>query len=209
MTEAIAQHLQYFQELESATRMLNHPGESLVLQVDFLYMVERVDLCIEYFKQHVRNLPLSSPFVCLSQHRQKNFRESDLYLLRFQQCMTRAMTLIKMYFVGSLRALTTDISRRLSEKDVSSTAQQHLLYTRFMSVSAQVTPLLSEFERRVQTHPEELSTLLTECHAAYFTARKSLLVNRLISEIKGLDPTRTELVELVSIVFDYVIYVDS
>ena len=54
MTDAIGQHLQYFQELESATRMLNHPGESLVLQVDFLYMVERVDLCIEYFKQHVR-----------------------------------------------------------------------------------------------------------------------------------------------------------
>jgi len=58
MTEAIGQRLQYFQELESATRMLNHPGESLVLQVDFLYMVERVDLCIEYFKQHVRTSPL-------------------------------------------------------------------------------------------------------------------------------------------------------
>ena len=58
MTEAIGQRLQYFQELESATRMLNHPGESLVLQVDFLYMVERVDLCIEYFKYHVRTFPL-------------------------------------------------------------------------------------------------------------------------------------------------------
>ena len=56
MTEAIGQRLQYFQELESATRMLNHPGESLVLQVDFLYMVERVDLCIEYFKHRVRVL---------------------------------------------------------------------------------------------------------------------------------------------------------
>lgn len=30
--------------------------------------------------------------------------------------MTRAMTLIKMYFVGSLRALTQDISRRLFEQ---------------------------------------------------------------------------------------------
>jgi len=59
MTEAIGQRLQYFQELESATRMLNHPGESLVLQVDFLYMVERVDLCIEYFKHHVRIPPPS------------------------------------------------------------------------------------------------------------------------------------------------------
>jgi len=58
MTEAIGERLQYFQELESATRMLNHPGESLVLQIDFLYMVERVDLCIEYFKHHVRKLSL-------------------------------------------------------------------------------------------------------------------------------------------------------
>ena len=197
MTEAIGQRLQYFQELESATRMLNHPGESLVLQVDFLYMVERVDLCIEYFKQHVRTLSLEFARV-LTSRQQKNFRESDLYLLRFQQCMTRAMTLIKMYFVGSVRALTTDISRRLSEKDVSAIAQQHLLYTRFVSVSSQLAPLLGEFERRAQTHPEELSALLAECHTAYFTARKSLLVNRLINEIKGLDPTRTELVELVS-----------
>jgi conserved oligomeric Golgi complex subunit 3 len=30
--------------------------------------------------------------------------------------MTRAMTLIKMYFVGSLRALSADVSKRLYEK---------------------------------------------------------------------------------------------
>ena len=30
--------------------------------------------------------------------------------------MTRAMTLIKMFFVGSLRALTQDVSRRLFEQ---------------------------------------------------------------------------------------------
>lgn len=70
-----------------------------------------------------------------------------------------------------------------------------------MSVSSQLAPLLGEFERRVQTHPDELSALLAECHTAYFVARKSLLVNRLINEIKGLDPTRTELVELVSVPF--------
>ena len=130
--------------------------------------------------------------------------------------MTRAMTLIKMYFVGSLRALTTDVSKRLSEKvwnrilpvyhsdsrglcqDVSTTAQTHLLYTRFQSVATPLAPLLSELERRAQAHPDELSALLAECHAAYFSARKSLLVNRLTEEIKGLDPARTELVELVS-----------
>ena len=53
MTEAIGERLEYFQELEQATRMLNHPGESLVLQTDFLYMVERVDICIDYLRSHV------------------------------------------------------------------------------------------------------------------------------------------------------------
>lgn len=53
MSEAIGQRLEYFQELEHATRMLNSPGDSLVLQTDFLYMVERVDICIEYLKEHV------------------------------------------------------------------------------------------------------------------------------------------------------------
>ena len=36
--------------------MLNHPGESLVLQTDFLYMVERVDICIDYLKAHVSRI---------------------------------------------------------------------------------------------------------------------------------------------------------
>ncbi|KAH9168251.1 Sec34-like family-domain-containing protein [Lactarius sanguifluus] len=175
---AIGTTLEYFLELEHATRLLNHPGESLVLQTDFLYMVERVDICIEFLKSH------------------RNYKEAEIYLLRFQQCMTRAMTLIKMYFVGSLRALTQDVSRRLFEQDVSDTAQMHLLYTRFTTVSGQVSPLLGELERRARVHPDELGALLAECHAAYFSARKNLLVSRLTEQIRGLDPTRTELVEL-------------
>ena len=82
-------------------------------------------------------------------------------------------------------------------QDVSDTAQMHLLYTRFTTVAGQLAPLLGEFERRARTHPEELGALLSECHAAYFGARKSLLVARLTEQIRGLDPTRTELVELV------------
>ncbi|TRM70359.1 Sec34-like family-domain-containing protein [Schizophyllum amplum] len=170
MTEQIGARLEYFQELEHATRMLNNPGDSLVLQTDFLYMVERVDICIDYLKNH------------------RQYREAEVYLLRFQQCMTRAMTLIRMYFVGSLRALSTD--------DVSPTAQMHLLYTRFKTVASQMAPLLGELERRAQVHPAELAALLAECHTAFFSTRKALLVGRVTEEIRGLDPGRTELVEL-------------
>lgn len=95
--------------------MLNHPGESLVLQTDFLYMVERVDICIDYLKAHVSRC-VNSQNAILTEYSQRYYKEAEVYLLRFQQCMTRAMTLIRMFFVGSLRALTADVSRRLLEK---------------------------------------------------------------------------------------------
>ena len=40
----------------------------------------------------------------------------------------------------------------------------------------------------------------------YFSARKGLLVNRLVEEIKGLDPGRTEPIELVSYYLFYYLY---
>ena len=52
--EDIGGHLEFFQQLDHATRMLNHPGESLIFQADFLDMVNRVDICIEFLRSHVR-----------------------------------------------------------------------------------------------------------------------------------------------------------
>ncbi|ETW83521.1 hypothetical protein HETIRDRAFT_46903, partial [Heterobasidion irregulare TC 32-1] len=178
LQDALGARLDYFAELEHTPRMLNHPGEALVLQTDFLYMVERVDVCIEFLKGH------------------RHYKEADIYLLRFEQCMTRAMTLVKMYAVGSLRALAQDVARRLSENDVSPTVQSHLLYTRFATVAATLSPLLSELERHAAAHPASLSSLLDECHAAYFSTRRSLLVAKIAEEVKGLEPGRAEVVEL-------------
>ncbi|KAJ8082531.1 Golgi transport complex subunit 3 [Marasmius tenuissimus] len=182
LEQELSQRLEYFQELEHATRMLNHPGETLVLQSDFLYMVERVDICIDYLKAH------------------RHFREAELYLLRFTQCLTRAMTLIKMYFVGSLRAMSSDITRRLSEnKSLSQATTHHLLYTRFLSLSlrqpsaasnshspSSLPPLLREMERRAAAHPDTLDALLAECHSAYISTRKAIVGNVVREEVRAL-----------------------
>ncbi|RXW24322.1 hypothetical protein EST38_g1510 [Candolleomyces aberdarensis] len=186
LTDDIGAHLEYFQELDHATRMLNHPGEQLIYQGDFLYMVEKVDICIEFLRAR------------------RHYKESEIYLLRFHQCLTRAMTLIKMNFIGSLRALSSDISKRItasssstsSSAPLSQTAIMHLLYTRFKTVGGKLAPLLGELERRARKYPDELGSLLSECHSAYFSVRKALLVPRVLEEIKGLDPSRSELVEL-------------
>lgn len=83
-------------------------------------------------------------------------------------------------------------------QDVSSTTLTHLLYSKFASVAAQVSPLLSEMERRASSYPDELFSLLSECHIAYLTARRTLLGPQITHEIKGMDPAQSELIELVS-----------
>ncbi|KAF8342284.1 Sec34-like family-domain-containing protein [Cantharellus anzutake] len=178
VTEEISVHMEYYEELEHATRMLNHPGDAVVLQADFLLMVERVDVCIEYFQTH------------------RHFVEADIYLLRFQQCMTRAMTLIKIYFVGSLKSLASDAQRRMTEQKLSATAEKHILYSKFGAMAGPVAPLLAELERRAMEHPDELASLLSECHTIYFSVRKSVISGRLSAEIKALDPANSNLVEL-------------
>lgn len=102
----LGERLDYFKELEYATRMLNAPvlegaggkGKPLVLESEFLDMVERVVICIQWMEMH------------------RHYREAEIYLLRFHQCLTRAMTLSKMYFIGSLRAIQADVARRLGDK---------------------------------------------------------------------------------------------
>lgn len=181
LTDAIGGYLEYFTELESATRMLNHPGEDLLFSPDFLSTVSKIDTCIEFLRAR------------------RHFKESEVYLLRFHQCLVRSMTLVKMNFVNSLRTLTADTAKKLGDKSatLSQTAVMHLLYTRFGTMAGKVKPLLGEMERRARKYPDELGSLLAECVSAYFSVRKALLVPKVLEEIRGLDPARSELVELV------------
>lgn len=47
---------------------------------------------------------------------QRDFKDAELYLIRYQQCRTRSMTLIKIFFVNTIRALGQEVSKRLFDK---------------------------------------------------------------------------------------------
>ncbi|KAK7436506.1 Golgi transport complex subunit 3 [Stygiomarasmius scandens] len=189
LSNALSARLEFFTELDHATRMLNRPGtllgENLALQSDFLDMVERVDVCIGFLEGH------------------RQYREAEVYLLRFHQCLTRAMTLIKMYFVGCLRALQADVSKRIAATATSSSASSqtthHLLYTRFRALTSNTStysnasshtpslrPLLTELTRRAKSYPSTLNSLLGECRSAYLGVRKALVGPVVRNEVRAL-----------------------
>lgn len=69
-SDALAHRLSYFSSLEPAVRMLNSPGEALVLSEGFLPMVDRIDDCLRFLKTHVRHIFVSMKLSTSSAPRQ-------------------------------------------------------------------------------------------------------------------------------------------
>ena len=82
-------------------------------------------------------------------------------------------------------------------QSLSETASQALIYTKFVSLSTSLRPLLAELEQRVAFTPDELASLLQECHTAWVTTRQSLVGGRVSVEIGRMNPAGSDLVDLV------------
>lgn len=139
-------------------------------------------------------LPTPPTAPCL----QRDFKDAEIYIIRFQQCLTRSMTLIKMYFVSVIRKLTAEVADKMAGKELSETASNALLYAKFSNQAASLRILLSELEKRARQEPREYGSLLQECFSAWFTSRASLLAGPLAEEVRRMDPGSTDLIKLVS-----------
>lgn len=93
--------------------MLHNPGDDLVLSDSFLPMVQRLDECLTYLSGNVRLVHGES---MESDTIQRDFKDAELYLIRYQQCMTRSMTLIKLYVVSAIRAMGQEVIKRVADK---------------------------------------------------------------------------------------------
>jgi hypothetical protein len=128
---------------------------------------------------------------------QRAFKDSEIYTMRFQQCLTRSMTLIKIYFGNHINAITQEVADKVSGKKLGETALHALLYTKFASQAEDLRLLLVELEKRAAADPDEYASLLEECYATWFGARSALVADSLADEVKQMDPYATEIVRLV------------
>ncbi|CED84896.1 Subunit of cis-Golgi transport vesicle tethering complex-Sec34p [Phaffia rhodozyma] len=188
-SEALTFRLTYFSSLEPATRMLNSPGSHLVTNTDFLPTVDRMEECLAYLKAH------------------RDYKDAELYILRYQQCLSRSMTLIKIYSISQFNSLGQDISKRIGELNLSETALQTLLYQKPRTVASHLRPLLLELEYRSTNHrkttnrmidpeAEDTGPSLSECQDAWLAVRQSLLAGIVRAEVLKLDPSSEDLVDL-------------
>uniref|UniRef100_A0A674I1J5 Conserved oligomeric Golgi complex subunit 3 n=1 Tax=Terrapene triunguis TaxID=2587831 RepID=A0A674I1J5_9SAUR len=139
LAENIQQKLSYFNELENINTKLNSPTLS-VNSEGFIPMLAKLDDCITYISSH------------------PNFKDYPVYLVKFKQCLSKAMHLMKTYTVNTLQNLTSQLIKRT---------------------------LIEQIEQRSEKMPE-YQQLLNEIHQCYLAQREHLLGPSITSTVTEL-----------------------
>ena len=176
LVEEIGENLQYYNYLEPITRRLNAPGAgNFVRGKEFSDMLARLDECLEYMGAHMSQ------------------REAPTYKSRYRLLLTRGLTLIRVHFVGALREISQDVSKRIADKQLNETTMSALLYAKFRVGAAELKEVAQEIRKRavVPSGAEagaeaEYQSLMNELYTSYSATRGKLvipLVTKKIAEI--------------------------
>uniref|UniRef100_A0A8C7A8J0 Conserved oligomeric Golgi complex subunit 3 N-terminal domain-containing protein n=1 Tax=Neovison vison TaxID=452646 RepID=A0A8C7A8J0_NEOVI len=119
LAENIQQKLSYFNELETINTKLNSPTLS-VNSEGFIPMLAKLDDCITYISSH------------------PNFKDYPVYLLKFKQCLSKALHLMKTYTVNILQNLTNQLLKRDPASIPSADNAFTLFYVKFRAAAPKV-----------------------------------------------------------------------
>ncbi|ORZ02713.1 Sec34-like family-domain-containing protein [Syncephalastrum racemosum] len=177
LADGLSERLAYFNHLEPIAKLFNAPGDDICQHPEFISMLQQLDECIEYMQQHLK------------------YRDAELYLMRFRQCLTRGMTLIKMHIVNAIRSLGYDVYKQITNKGADPSSQNKqttLFYVRFRMIASEIKTLSTQLEQRCLGY-KEYQSLYQEALNAYFQTRQNLLGPVISRKIQQLGPTGGDL----------------
>ena len=118
--------------------------------------------------------------------------------------MTRGLTLIRVHFVGALRDIASDVSRRIADKQLNETTMSALLYAKFRFGASELKEVAQEIRKRAfrsaGAEPgaeAEYQSLMNELYTSYSATRGKLvipLVRKKIADIALAPSTSKDLV---------------
>ncbi|MCJ1471705.1 Golgi transport complex subunit 3 [Lambiella insularis] len=187
LADDIGVNVQYYSYLEPITRRLNAPGAgNFVRGKEFSDMLARLDECLEYMGAHPSQ------------------REASTYKSRYRSLLTRGLTLIRVNFVGALRDISQDVSRRIADRQLNETTMSALLYAKFRVGASELKEIAQEIRKRsiiskgADVGSEaEYQSLMNELYTSYSTTRGKLvipLVTKKMADIAQAPSTSSDLV---------------
>ncbi|CAF3531551.1 unnamed protein product, partial [Fusarium graminearum] len=116
LANEVGTDLHYYAYLDNATRRLNAPGASrLVDDASFGEMVENIDSCIVFMEEH------------------PSYRDRDTYLARYTALLTKALHLLEHGYKTTLEKVSPEIGRQIIATK-SESARHALAYGRFQEM---------------------------------------------------------------------------
>ncbi|KAL9595670.1 MAG: hypothetical protein Q9219_006303 [cf. Caloplaca sp. 3 TL-2023] len=187
LADGINHNLKYYSFLEPVTRRLNAPGAgNFARSEEFSGMLARLDECLEYMAVHPEH------------------REASTYRSRYRLLMTRGLTLIRVNFVGGLREIASDVTKRIADRQLNETTMSALLYAKFRVGASELKEVAQEIRKRTVRAPgaelgaeSEYQSLMNELYTSYSATRGKLvlpLIRKKIGDIAMAPSTSKELV---------------
>ncbi|KAF9196073.1 Golgi transport complex subunit 3 [Haplosporangium sp. Z 11] len=177
LADLMASKLSYFHQLDAVTRLFNAPGDDVCLRPEFAPMLKKLDECLDYVQQNLK------------------YKDSELYQMRFRQCMTRGMTLIKMHLITKLRALSAEVASKkpilAKGESIKPAVATALFYVKFRTIAPPLRSLVAELEKRCVSH-KEYNSLLNDCYNCYFSVRQQHLSSMIVSKIQEMGPSQRD-----------------
>ena len=182
LAKSLDKNLMFYSYLEPVTKRLNAPGAgNFVRSKEFSEMLSRLDECLEYMAAHV--CPFPHHALNQSSLNQPNHLEAATYKSRYRLLMTRGLTLIRVHFVGALREIASDVSRRIADKQLNDTTMSALLYAKFRFGASELKEVAQEIRKRAVLPPgaepgteAEYQSLMNELYTSYSATRGKLVI---------------------------------
>ncbi|KAG6037010.1 hypothetical protein E4U41_005346 [Claviceps citrina] len=142
LVDEVGTDLYYYIYLDTATRRLNAPGASRLVDDDeFGEIVENLNSCIGFMKKH------------------DTYRERDTYLARYNALLTKALHLLDHGFSTRLDKWSGDIARQIAATS-SDSARHALAYGRFAEMVSDSYSLLPNIQKMVRHAYDEYGRAL-------------------------------------------------
>ncbi|KAJ1674027.1 Golgi transport complex subunit 3, partial [Spiromyces aspiralis] len=166
MHRALLDRLATYTVLEPIMKLFNAPGHDVCLEPKFIPYLGQIDRSIAAIKTHIQD------------------KDAEFYLMRFQQCRTRGLSLVKHYFTYAMRELGQDVGRAFSGGgEGTESKRREMLYTRFEEKAKVLHPPVAELQRRA-SQGQEAATIFRDTQKAYLQTRRHW-VNMYITESMG------------------------
>lgn len=105
--------LQMFEPLEGISKTLISSGNHIIRTGKINLILRKLQECLDFLDAH------------------ENYKDSEFYSIRYRQCMTRGLTLVRNFLIEYLKKKQTDITQQLLEKNITALKLEILMYSGF------------------------------------------------------------------------------